>query len=358
MQINQLLLGKQKQGKSQLTLKKTSNANLVANLNSERLKAKIHEKNGIWDLQLSDVNFDAFQSNHNNNELNPSKFPSLNLICHRCIARGQAYKLIKLRMSKKDKKSIINEVNISGQDYQFIANGSWQNIPQQKYSKTQLNIKKASIDKPGDFLKRMGNDVGIKKARTKITGNLNWQGSPMDFNLRTLSGDIHLAMQQGQLNDVQAGAGKLLGLLNFSKLSRRLRFDFSDVSGKGILFERITGDMKFTNGIVSTNNTIIESSIMLAGIKGQSDLLHKTHDQVITVIPDVKSALPVVGLIFGGVGVGAAVAAIDKLTEKNEKNQLKGEEFGTRYHVTGTWSDPSITDITPVGAPEDIYDNI
>ena len=357
VRINKLLLGKQSQGQAHLKLKST-NSELVATLNSERLNTSIHKKNSTWNVQLSNINFDALQDkNTSRNSIIPSQFPSINLTCLHCISKGQVFDRLKLRMTKRGQQSIINEINITGKYYQFIANGNWQKT-QNNQTVTQLKIQKADIDQPGELLKSIGNDVGINNAKTNISGNLNWQGSPMDFNINSLSGNIHLNMGKGQLNDVQAGAGKLLGLLNFSKLGRRLRLDFSDVSSKGILFERISGDMAFINGVVKTDNTIIESSVMLAGIKGQSDLKHKTHDQVITVIPDVKSALPVIGLLFGGVGLGAAVAAIDKLTENNEKQQLSNESMGTRYHVTGSWSNPNITDITPVGAPEDIFSDI
>ena len=356
IQIKQLLLAKQNQGKARFQLHK-NNSNLSGNLTSSKLQVNFNKQKEYWNIQLANLNTDilAAEPTNKSTAMLPKDFPSVYIQCSHCSSKGLMLDKLKLKLQKQGNKSNINLIEIVGKNYHFSASGNWLSTNSNS-SYTRLKIQKAEMTKPEEFLASMGNDIGIKGAKTTITGKLAWQGSPLDFSLNKLSGDIHVAMQKGQLNDIQAGAGKLLGLLNISKLSRRLRFDFSDVSGKGLLFDRISGDIKINNGVVNTQNTVIESSVMLAGIKGKSDLVHKTHDQTITIIPDVKSALPALGLLFGGVGVGAAVATLDKLTQKSERSQLNNKDVaGTRYRVTGTWKDPVISDITPVGQPEDIY---
>lgn len=356
LQINKLLLGSQSQGKAKL-LVHNSPTTLTAKLSSERLQANIIKENNYWNIKLSNLNTDVLTAKQDpklSSTLMPKQVPSLELLCRHCSSKGQVFDRLALQLQSRGNTSYIKSLDISGEDYAFSATGQWRST-QASTSQTQLTIKQATLDKPGNFIKRMGNDIGLRGGKTKITGQLSWQGSPIDFALRTLSGNTYLEMQKGRLVDVNVGVGKLLGLLNFSKLGRRLRFDFSDVSGKGVIFDQIAGNIQLDHGVLSTNDTIIKSSVMLAGISGKSDLVRKTHDQEITVIPDVKSALPVVGLVFGGIGLGATAAILDKLTDKSQTDQLKDEALGTRYHVTGSWAKPVIKDVTPIGAPEDIY---
>ena len=357
VQIEKLWLAKQNQGQAKLNIRR-NNQSIEGSLATNKLKSQFKKHNKFWNIQLSNLNIDILSSANKNNAqaIRPADFPSINIQCNYCISRGLLFKTLKLNLQNQGDKARINNIEIAGEGYQFLANGNWQTTANGK-SYTQLTLKKAEIKELGSFLKEMGNNIAMKQSKTQLSGNLGWQGSPLDFSVNKLSGDIHLSIHKGQLTDVQAGVGKLLGLFNISKLGRRLRFDFSDVSSKGLIFDRIYGDIKLNSGILTTNNTVIESSVMLAGIKGTSNLRNKTHEQVITMIPNVKSTLPTLGLLFGGVGVGAAVATLDKITKKNEVKQLNNEDiYRIRYRVSGAWDNPTITDITYVGAPEDIYD--
>ena len=355
--IRNLLLATQAQGQAKLTF--NSNSVLEGSIDSENIKINFKKHNQFWDIKVFNLNIDMLSSINKNNistTLLPSEFPSVNIECHYCTSKGLLFKMLRLNLQNQGDKAYINNIEVAGNGYQFLASGNWLTVTNNN-SYTQLTIKKAEIKELGDFLKKMGYSIAMKQSKTKLSGNLAWQGGPLDFNINKLSAELHFSINKGQLTNVQAGIGKLLGLFNISRLSRRLRFDFSDVSSKGLIFDRIYGNIKLNNGILETDNTVIESSVMLAGITGSSHLKHKTHDQIVTIIPNVKSTLPTLGLLFGGIGVGAAVATFDKITQKNDIKQLNNEAiYRTRYHISGVWDNPNITDISNIGAPEDIYD--
>ena len=50
---------------------------------------------------------------------------------------------------------------------------------------------------------------------------------------------------------------RVLGLLNFSALARRLRFDFSDVYKRGLVFDEIEGGFVLAEGRLKTQGPVV-----------------------------------------------------------------------------------------------------
>jgi uncharacterized protein YhdP len=138
--------------------------------------------------------------------------------------------------------------------------------------------------------------------------------------------------------------GRLLGLLDVEHLPGRLSLDFRDITSKGVAFDAITGSFQLNQGVLQTTDTVIEAAAMIAGIQGKVDLARKTLDQTLTVIPNLRSALPVVGAAVGGIGGGAAMLLLNSLTEKKAADKLKAGG-GWRYQVTGAWEKPEIVEL-------------
>ncbi|GIR93332.1 MAG: hypothetical protein CM15mP93_15190 [Thiotrichaceae bacterium] len=55
-------------------------------------------------------------------------------------------------------------------------------------------------------------------------------------------------MSNGRIKKVGSRATRLLGLLNFDLLTKRLSLDFDDVTKNGFYFDNITGDFRIDNG--------------------------------------------------------------------------------------------------------------
>src|SRR3546814_8237458 len=75
-----------------------------------------------------------------------------------------------------------------------------------------------------------------------------------------LQGRFTLAARDGQLVDVEPGAGRVLGLLSVAELPRRLLLDFRDLFSKGFAFNRIGGTIAFADGQARSDDMNIDRS--------------------------------------------------------------------------------------------------
>ena len=143
--------------------------------------------------------------------------------------------------------------------------------------------------------------------------------------------------RNGQLLEVDPGAGRVLGLLSVAQLPRRLMFDFRDFFSKGLAFNKLAGEVRFGDGFARTDAIRIEGPAADIAIRGQTDLRAQTFDQTVDVNPKAGNLLTVVGAVAGG-PVGAAVGAA--------ANAVLGKPLGAigakTYHVTGPWKEPQV----------------
>ena len=80
----------------------------------------------------------------------------------------------------------------------------------------------------------------LETTSTDVDTDISWPGSPMNFSLPSIVGQISLKAKEGRFVDVGEGSGavRIFSLLNFAAIAKRMTLDFSDVFGKGISFER------------------------------------------------------------------------------------------------------------------------
>ena len=85
---------------------------------------------------------------------------------------------------------------------------------------------------------------------------------------------------------------------------------------------------------------VITGSFGEMRLSGKSDLLNKTHDQVLIFIPDLSSTSLLTGAVLGGPIGAAASIFYDKLLKEFgvDTNKLAGIE----YSIKGPWKDPEI----------------
>lgn len=176
-----------------------------------------------------------------------------------------------------------------------------------------------------------------------------WPGSPAGFSLSNLEGLLTLDVRDGQLLEVEPGAGRVLGLLSIAQLPRRLTLDFRDFFSKGFAFDRAGGTVQFANGIARSDDLGIRGPAADIDIRGTTHLRAQTFNQTIEVHPKAGNLLTAVGAIAGG-PVGAAIgAAANAVLQKP-----LGEMAARTYRVTGPWKEPKVDVIRePVRKPAD-----
>jgi uncharacterized protein YhdP len=202
--------------------------------------------------------------------------------------------------------------------------------------RTQLQVV-ANSDDFGALVAGFGYGGQLSAGHGTASLTAAWPGSPADFRLPALTGALHLAIRDGQLVEVEPGAGRVLGLLSLAQLPRRLTLDFRDFFEKGFAFGKVDGDVRLGGGLARSDNLVIDGPAAEIRISGTANLLQQQYDQTILVLPKAGNLLTAVGAIAGG-PVGAAIGAAANQMLKRPLGRLAAKT----YRVTGPWKDPKV----------------
>ena len=170
--------------------------------------------------------------------------------------------------------------------------------------------------------------------------DLSWPGSPLEFDLVTLSGVMDTRLGRGRFIRDGSGAGegllRLMGLFNFDSLARRLRLDFSDLYKSGLTFDSITGTLVFDEGSLHIKNPIqMRSPSSRMQLTGSVDLVEQTLDtQLVATLP-MAGNLTVIAALAAGLPAAAGVFVISKLFEEQ-----MNKATSVSYRISGDWDDP------------------
>ncbi len=215
------------------------------------------------------------------------------------------------------------------------ARGDWQVDGEQQLSR--INVTMTSLDL-GGTLDDMGFEHTVSGGNGLIKLQGGWLGSPMDFQLQALEGDLTVKFNNGILLDVDPGTGgRVFGLFSISALPRRLQLDFTDMFKKGFSFDEIKGNFIISEGDAYTSNLFIQGPPARVDISGRTGFANQDYDQQVVVTPDVSSTVAAASALVINPAVGAAVFLVQKLL----RNPLdKITRF--RYAIQGPWDQPDI----------------
>ncbi len=181
----------------------------------------------------------------------------------------------------------------------------------------------------------------IESDSVQVELNVQWPGHPEDWDMSRLKGSINAELKKGRLKE--AGGINLLtrgfGLLNAGNLMRRLKLDFTDVTKKGLNYDRIILQGELNNGVANPAGFDLTGPTVNVRGKGWADLNRQTLEQDLRVDVPVSSAVPLVAGFLAGPVIGGALVAADILLDK----QLS-KVTSLRYRVSGPWSDLKLDD--------------
>ena len=216
----------------------------------------------------------------------------------------------------------------------FQASGVWSLTDGGPRSDFRIHMVSESL---GDFLEAMDISSSVQGGQTVVDFDAWWPGSPAEFALSKLNGQLDFSVVQGNITNASAGPGRLLGLVSVQALPKRLALDFRDVFDSGFSFDEATGSFTLENGVAETHDTQLKSSSATIDISGRTDLDARQYDQLITIRPGVGNTLPIIGALAAGPGGAAAGLALQGLLHE----QL-GQATQVRYAITGSWDEPEI----------------
>lgn len=219
----------------------------------------------------------------------------------------------------------------------LTAVGSWIVKDNHQISRFKGSMESEDI---GTALRAWGLPTDVEEAMGEGSFELRWPGSPRDIAMKNLSGEVELYMEHGRFIGVNPGFGRMLGLLSFQGLARRLRFDFSDVFKEGFAFDTFKSNISIAAGLAKVNYATLKAPAADINITGTTNLATHALDLVMLVQAHIDSTLPAAAVAIANPAAGAAVWIVDKVF-----NPL-GSVSRYKYHVTGTWDKPEYADLT------------
>lgn len=182
----------------------------------------------------------------------------------------------------------------------------------------------------------------LESEQAQFDLNMNWPGSPMDFDSKLIAGTLDLDIRSGRFFQ-SAGAGgnavlRLLSVLNFDTWVRRLRLDFADLYKEGMVFDSVTGHIDFQQ-----QELLIQEPIIVKGPSSRLQFAGRIDWEDENLDTSLVATLPVgnnVALATGLLVSWPAAAGV-YLASKLFSNQVD-KVASVSYSMNGSWADPKM----------------
>ena len=250
--------------------------------------------------------------------------PAVDLIAESFTFRGKKVGRVEIGAQHEGGNWRIDKLINVTPDSTLTGKGVWRTGGE---SRTSVEVEVAVSDL-GRFLERYGHPGMVKGGTAKVQGRLAWAADPVAIDYPSLSGELSLEAENGQVLEVEQGLGKLLSLF---------KLDLTDAFGTGFAFSRVTGSGKVERGVLRTQDVRVRGSSADIFMQGESDLAHETQSLRLRVVPSLSDGVSSVAGFFAGPVVGL----VSLLAQRLLKNPL-GQIFAYEYTVIGTWSDPKV----------------
>ena len=264
--------------------------------------------------------------------LQPKDLPALDLVAESFTLRGKELGRVEIQGSRAGEDWRIDKLLMANAEASLAGSGAWLNgAPTRSHLEFELNAADAGL-----FLARVGYPDLVKGGKTKLRGNLDWEGEPAALDYASLRGTVQLESYAGQFLEIEPGIGKLISLMSLQSLPRRIALDFRDVFSKGFAFDDIFAAAQVEGGVMAVKDFRMRGSSARVEMSGQVNLAQETQNVRVRVVPSLgDSAATVIALVNPLLAIPAAIA------QKILKDPL-GHIFAFDYSVTGGWSDPKV----------------
>ncbi|WP_404374898.1 YhdP family protein [Vreelandella aquamarina] len=191
----------------------------------------------------------------------------------------------------------------------------------------------------GTALERLNQPVAMRSRTTDLAAELTWPGAPWQLDLSRAGGEMSADIRDGRFVTLESTPARLVGLLNFDNILRRLRFDFSDLTGQGTAFDRVHGTADVAQGQLLLRGPLqIDAPATTLTLTGSVNLLQRELDQRLGVTLPVSQSLPIAAIAVGAPIVGGALFIADKIF-----GEVLDQATTIYYRVRGPWTSPQVT---------------
>lgn len=274
----------------------------------------------------------------NSSNINFSSWPALQLNCDECWLRGQKFGHMQAKLQPQGDTLALTNGSIDSGSSRLNVAGEWVNKPGDQRTSLKGSLSGKNINDAANWF---GMNTPLRDAPFKLDYDLHWRSAPWQPSEETLSGTLKTHFGKGQIADVNTGrAGQLLRLFSFDALLRKLRFDFSDTFNDGFYFDSINGTAWIKNGVMRTDNLLVDGLEADIAMKGNIDLVKRQIDMEAVVAPEISASVGVATAFVINPVVGAAVFAASKVLAP-----LWNKISLLRYHISGPLDKPEINEV-------------
>lgn len=192
-----------------------------------------------------------------------------------------------------------------------------------------------------DVLKQWDKPEFLDSESARFNVDLNWTGPPAEFDLVNLFGTADLSLVKGRFHrNASAGEGllRLMSVLNFDSIARRLRLDFSDLYQGGLAYDSITGKVALHGGVMRFTRPLdMKGPSSRLQLAGSVDLRNEEINSRLVATLPVAGNLTFAAALITGLPAAAGVYIVSKLFKKQVDRATS-----ISYLITGGWDEPVV----------------
>lgn len=264
--------------------------------------------------------------------LEPADLPRVSVDVTDLRVEARALGALSLRAGfNGDDGYVLESLGLSGADHELEASGGWQ-IAEGVHLRAVLRSEDA-----GALLAGFGYGEMKRGGHGRMRARLRWPQGPQALRMDAMQGELSLRLRDGQLSQVEPGAGRVFGLLSVALIPRRLNLDFGDVFEEGFAYDVLEAEITFADGVATPDTLFMEGPSARIAVSGPIDLSRREYDQMVMVRPKASATLPLVGGLVGGLPGAAAMMLAEQLFRGGVDGAARAD-----YRITGPWHAPEI----------------
>ena len=269
--------------------------------------------------------------------VDPRTLPEIRIRADEFALGDRFFGNLEIDLLRTDNGLVSDNMTTVDESFTVIGSAGWiVDIYEESGQRTFLNAKLLSTDIE-QTMRRLNYQLGIVGDDLEVDLDVSWAGGPSQDFIKSLNGSVQARLGNGQLEDVEPGAGRVFGLMSVVALPRRLSLDFRDVFDVGFGFDQITGSFRLVGGEAFTCDLTLTSPAADVGIVGRAGLSDRDYSQTAIVSANFGNTLPIAGYLVAGPQVAAALLIFSQIF----KNPLQ-EMSQIYYAIDGSWDDPAI----------------
>jgi len=310
-----------------------------------QVKLEYIDLNEFFHANESKASTDDVLSDKNIKPVSPRKIPSFDFYADELIWKKSVYRQSVLEVQESKLGAVIKKFKFTGADHEITGKGLWF-TGENNQSTTSMDIN-ITVGNLGNVFRSLEISDSLVGAAGNVKLNWEWRDVPYRFDWKILKGDGELSLNDGTLKELNAGAGRLLGLFNFKTL---FSLDFGNQVKDGFNFDKVTGSFSFGGGNIYSNDFEVESKIATVFMDGRLSFANNTVDQVVTVRPHLGGTVTIGTAVVAGPAIGGLVYLFQKIFNTDRLSEYQ-------YSMKGNLDNPDVKLISAPVTDQDIFDD-